>query len=54
MPGDFKEGLKNRMGHYILPRKNNLQIQFFRNLKKCVLCVYGEYAKREKVFTYFG
>jgi hypothetical protein len=31
------------------PRKNNLQILFFSNLKKkLALCVYGEYAKGGK------
>jgi|LakMenEpi03Aug12_release.lakeMendotaPanAssembly.Ray.scaffolds.fasta_scaffold5201298_1 hypothetical protein len=47
MPGDFKDTVskKIKLGPLNWPRKNILQI-FVK--KKFFLCVYGEYAKRQK------
>jgi hypothetical protein len=37
-------------------RKNNLPISYFSNIlgKKIALCIYGEYAKRQKVLKLKG
>ncbi len=51
MPGDFMGQFIKKIEWDIIcwPKKNNFQIVFFTKLEqKFALCVYGEYAKREK------